>query len=134
MPEHPSWLVPALKTTDLLGDGDFISHVADILHVHPRKKPATDVYKIVRDHFRLSWVVQLAPSRNEKCGYCNDLFGGTHARTEITLSSGTKIHSSASKGKLLPLLWRRMAVYAMLFMQGEHMWNSMPCFLFNTQM
>ena len=57
MPEHPSWLVPALTTADLLGD-DFI-----YLHVHPRKLTlATDVYKVVRNYYRLSRIVRLAPS------------------------------------------------------------------------
>jgi hypothetical protein len=98
MPEHPSWLVPALTTADLLGDDDFINHVADILHIHPKKLTlANDVYKVVRDRYRLSRIVRLAPSKNEKCGYCRDFFGGTHARIEITICCGTKIHFACIK-------------------------------------
>ena len=59
MPQHPSWLVPALTTADLQGDDDFINHVADILHVHAGKLTlATDVYKVVRDRYRLSRIVR----------------------------------------------------------------------------
>ena len=37
MPTNPNWLVFQLSTADLLGDEDFIMHIVDILHVHPKK-------------------------------------------------------------------------------------------------
>ena len=105
MPEHPSWLVRALTTADLLGDNDFINHVADILHVHPRKLTlSTDVYKFVRDRYRLAQIVQLVPSRNEKCGYYCDFFGGTRAIIEITSSCGTKTIQPASRRQAAALI------------------------------
>ena len=95
MPENPTWLVTALSTADLLGDEDFILHVAEILHVHPKKLTlASNVLKVVQDRYRLARIVRLAPSKNEKCGHCHDYFGGTHDHLQLTSCCQRKIDST----------------------------------------
>ena len=81
MPKHPSWLLPAESAAGMLDDEDFLIHVADILHILRRRlTSACDVSTILRDRYHLAQIVRLAPSPNNKCGYCREYISATYER------------------------------------------------------
>ena len=92
MPRGIGLLVTALSSADLLGDVDFAVHVAEILHVHPRKLTLScDIFKVVRDRYRLARICMLSPSNNLRCGFCHDYFSGSEILLDTTYC-GRKIH------------------------------------------